>query len=204
MINSRKKRIGVVIVAVTLSVVLLAGAGIGIAYYRNYHEEPIPAQQFLDRPDAITAYYKDEQDKLRTQKLSEEEIDRVHSAFLELTTHFVGTSRSIFLCPWEEKDYLNSRERGGVIEFHYDKRRSFSFGFSDFNMDSPQWHYTLHNTYFFKGSYDTVGISGLNGNTSTFSFTGERNGEYFGQKEAMVFDADAADAFRAIVISCIE
>ncbi|MBQ9802419.1 MAG: hypothetical protein IJW51_05055 [Clostridia bacterium] len=202
MINSRKKRIGVVIVAVTLSVVLLAGAGFGIAYYCNYYEKAIPMEKFLDYPDGITVYYRDD-GKVNEKKLSRDEIDLVYKALEELLPQYndvyspqLGRIRK----PTTTHPFTTENALGG-IEFHYKQRRLVRFFCSSPGLDTTA-HYDSSKTAGFSGECDSVLLGNMD--ETHLHIRGCKNGQYISGDGSIYFPDEAAARFWSVVRSCIE
>ena len=204
MIRSRKKRIIVGVCSIALSLCIVAGALLGIHAYREYYEEAIPVEGVLPRPDKIKVYYKDGE-KLKTKRLTGDDIDLVYDAFEALLPQCTraGTGKAgLFLLTFNPEGYLRTREKYGYMEFYYTQRKKISCAVRNpQKKDDP--YPTIEDMFTFSGECDSVSINyfGL----SSLSFFGCKNGEYFDNGYGTIsFPQEAADAFWETVMSCVE
>ena len=204
MIQSRKKRIIVGACSIALSLCVVIGALLGIHAYREYYEEAIPAEGFLPRPDKITLCYKDGE-KLKTKRLTGDDVDLVYDAFEALLPQCTraGTGRAgMFLVSFNPEKYLETREKYGYMEFHYNQRRKISYAVRNPQKEDDSYP-NMEDMFTFGGEVDSVCISYPG--RSSLSFVGCRNGEYYkGGDGTIGFPQEAADAFWETVMSCVK
>lgn len=200
LINSRKKRIGVVIVTITLSLILLAGTGFGIAYYQNYYEKAIPMEKLLDYPDDITVYYNDGE-RVRSKQLQKSNIAEAYAGFEELREKYVAKGDAdLRTLRWTEEWFLEKRAIYGAVEFHYDQRREINLAISPPNPDP------LHPTedmYFMSGVADSVTLLFYPDNCISVAYC--LNGQYSGKRSSYSqFGEGAIAHFQSILMQCVQ
>lgn len=204
MIKSRKKR--AIIAAIAVTVLLMPGIICGAICLLNYYEKPVEETEFLPKPDAITVYYTDSEGTEKQKELSEQELEAVYHAFLELKNHYEGVKKYHLPMNVPTRQYIESfpttRAQDGAVEFHYEQRRQFNLALSD-PQESDLPMIDENKIFSFSQTCDSVAISCMY--ESCLRVYGCKNGRYYGTIDKdLRFSKEAADTFWAVVAPYID
>lgn len=201
---SKKKWI-LITVSVALALTLAVGVSLKIYAYQQYHEEAIPAEVFLPRPDKITVYYKNGE-SFKIKNLRGDNVDIVYDAFQSLLSKSTRAGRTPYYTPWDETKYLSQRETYNYIEFHYKQRYKFAYCTQN-PQRATEPTSNPEDIFSFTGEFDSVCIN--HPNLHGISFIGCKNGVY--QRNDTVdgngyfnFSQESADAFWETVMSLVK